>query len=42
MPHLVDWDDTPLAAGLECAVGATLGVGAFYAGKYLLFVGDTF
>ncbi len=36
MTYLADWGDSLLAAGLECGVGAALGIGVFYIGKYLL------
>ena len=35
MTYLANWGDTPLAAGLECAAGAALGIGVFYLGKHL-------
>ncbi len=34
--YLADWGDTPLAAGLECAAGALLGISVFYVGKFFL------
>ncbi len=37
MVHLVNWGDTPLAAGLECAAGAVLGICVFYFAKYIIF-----
>lgn len=39
MSYLVDWGDTPLAAGLECGAGAALGSLVFYIGRYLLVAG---
>lgn len=41
MTYLADWGDGPLASGLECAVGAALGIGVFYFGKYILFAGHS-
>ena len=36
MSLLIDLGDSVLAAGLECGIGAALGIGVFHIGRYFL------